>query len=62
MNVHDFNGAIELADNTVGFNVAYIPEYRQWYQPSEKHGIGLGFEELQKFSSNVVTSASWDSL
>jgi hypothetical protein len=31
MNVHDFNGAIEFAENLVGFNVVYIPEYKQWY-------------------------------
>jgi hypothetical protein len=58
MNLHDFNGAIELAENLVGFNVAYIPEYKQWYKASEKHGIGMGLQELPKFFSNVVTSAS----
>jgi hypothetical protein len=58
MNLHDFNGVIELAENLVGFNVEYIPEYKQWYQPSEKHGIGMGMKELPKFFSNVATSAS----
>jgi hypothetical protein len=60
MNVHDFNGVIELAENLVGFNVAFIPEYKQWYQPSEKHGIGMGLQELPNFLSNVTTSANLD--
>ena len=58
MNVNDYEGSIEVANSIFAYNVAYLPEYKQWYQPSEKHGIGLGTQELPKFYKNVSTKSS----
>jgi hypothetical protein len=58
MNVHDFSGVIEVARSFFAFNVHFIPEFRQWYQPSKGHGIGLGIQELERFLRNVSTASS----
>jgi hypothetical protein len=58
LNVHDFDGVIEFAQNMVAFNVHFMPEYKQWWQPSKEHGIGLGLSELENFFVKVETSGS----
>jgi hypothetical protein len=58
MSVHEFSGVIEVVRSFFAFNVHFIPEFRQWYQPSQGYGIGLGIQELGKFLRNVQTTSS----